>query len=166
MNDLTLRTIDDADMPLLTKWLHRDYVRTWFHDPEDWLDEIRGRHDRFAWLHHFIVMADKIPIGFCQYYDCFEAPEDWYTVTQGGDTYSIDYLIGNEDYLGKGYGKAIIRLLTSIVQERERARRIIVQPERENLASSHVLLANGYLYDDAKGFYYRTLDLGVFGSAP
>ena len=62
-------------------------------------------------------MDEKTPVGFCQYYDCYDANdmEIWYEVVKRGNTFSIDYLVGNESYLGKGYGKAIVKLLTETV---------------------------------------------------
>lgn len=63
-------------------------------------------------------MECKTPIGFCKYYDCYDARglEYWFTVNTPGDTFSIDYLIGDEAYLGKGYGKAIVALLSNAIQ--------------------------------------------------
>ena len=142
---------------MLAAWLEKDYVRTWFEDAGDWLREIDGRNDTFAWIRHFIAMDGAVPLGFCQMYDCHDAGESWYEVSGRGDTYSIDYLIGREEYLGKGYGKAIVRCLTGILESEGNARRIIVQPERENGASVHVLLANGYGYDEKAGYYVRWL---------
>lgn len=157
--EITLRTVNDADISLLTLWLNKDYILKWYHEADEWLAEINQRHDTYSWIHHFIVMNDDIPIGFCQYYDCYDANdiEDWYSVIKRGDTFSIDYLIGDEAYLGKGYGKLIVNHLTHAIQQKEHAKRIIVQPDAENSASNHVLMANGYIYDDQKGYYCKLL---------
>lgn len=156
---IQLRSFQDADVAMFTAWLHKDYILKWYHDPEDWLAEINGRHDEYAWIHHFIVMDGETPIGFCQYYDCYDAKdlEDWYTVAQRGDRYSIDYLIGNEEYLGKGYGKEIVRALTAHIKDTTSAREIVVQPDEDNDASNGVLLANGYVYDAEKKYYHKML---------
>ncbi len=160
MKQIVLREVSDTDIGLLTTWLSKDYILKWYHDPNDWLQEISERNNRFAWIHHFIVMEGETPIGFCQYYDCFDANdlEDWYSVVQRGDTFSIDYLIGNEAYLGKGYGKAIVKLLTDTIHQKEDGKRIIVQPDKENIPSNHVLLANNYIFDIQQDYYYKLLD--------
>jgi hypothetical protein len=44
---------------------------------------------------------DSKPIGFCQYYLCAQADEDDYNIFPKDGTYSIDYLIGEIEYLGK-----------------------------------------------------------------
>lgn len=74
-----------------------------------------------------------------------------------GDTFSIDYLIGNEDYLGKGYGKTIVKILTDTVYQVEHAKHIIVQPDKENQASNKALLANGYIFDKNKNYYCKSV---------
>ena len=159
MNKIILREVNNADIDLITTWLNKDYILKWYHDPDDWLHEINERNNSFAWIHHFIVMDGKIPVGFCQYYDCYDANdmEDWYSVTQRNDTFSIDYLIGNEAYLGKGYGKAIVKLLTDTIKQIELAKQIILQPDKENHSSNHVLLANGYIFDKQKDYYCKLL---------
>lgn len=156
-NGLIIRPLTDEDVTLLTTWLYQDYVLKWFDNPQDWLAEVNGRQNEYNWIHHFIVMHGDIPIGFCQYYDCFDSNEDWFTITRAGDTYSIDYLIGKKDYLNKGYGKSIIRLLTETVRRNTTATQIIVQPDTENHASNHVLLANGYVFDEANQYYRKLL---------
>ncbi len=157
--DLTLRPVRDEDIGLLAAWLNKDYILKWYHDANEWLAEINERQGTYSWIRHFIVMDGETPIGFCQYYDCCNANdmEDWYSVTERGDTFSIDYLIGDEVYLGKGYGKSIVRLLTDTIRQKEHANRIIAQPETENHSSNHVLMANGYIYDKQKGYYCKLL---------
>ena len=157
MKTLRLREISHSDMTLLAEWLHKDYILKWYHNADDWLREINGRNDAFNWIHHFIVVDEETPVGFCQYYDCYDANdmEEWYEVKQRGDTFSIDYLIGNECYLHKGYGKAIVKLLTKTVWQQEQANQIIVQPDEDNHASNRVLVVNGYVYDESKNYYCK-----------
>lgn len=160
MKNLSLRAFTDEDIALFTSWLNKAYILKWYHDPNDWLHEIKERNGSFSWIHHFIVMEDETAIGFCQYYDCFDGNdmEDWYEVGKRGDTFSIDYLIGNEAYLGKGRGKALVKLLTETIRQKEQVKRIIVQPDKENGPSNHVLLANEYVFDEQKDYYVKELD--------
>lgn len=159
MSHLHLRNLTNADIDLLTIWLNKPHVKKWFHNPENWLKEVHARQTTYSWIQHFIVMDCETPIGFCQYYDCYNAKdlEDWFHVTKKNDTYSIDYLIGDEKHLGKGFGKDIVKLLTEKIAEKETARRIIVQPEKENQPSNHVLLANGFLFDEEKDYFVKLL---------
>ncbi len=157
--NLTLRPVSDKDLPLLRTWLNKDYILKWYEDIEAWLYEIENRNEEFSWIHHFIVMGEEAPIGFCQYYDCYDANamEEWYSVTQKGSTFSIDYLIGEENYLGMGYGKAIVRLVTEAVEQTAQSSTIIVQPESDNIPSNRALIANGYRFNEDKGYYEKRL---------
>jgi RimJ/RimL family protein N-acetyltransferase len=158
-NLLNLRPLQDTDVEQLKIWLLKDYILKWYHDTDDWLKEIKERSREFSFLHHFIVNNGDEPIGFCQYYDCFDAKELWYSVESRGEVFSIDYLIGEENYLRKGFGKQIIKLLIDEISKRKEKFEIIVQPEMENTASNKTLIANGFIYDDNKQYY--TIKIGT-----
>jgi len=152
-NLLNLRVLQDTDVEKLKIWLYKDHILKWYHDTDDWLKEIKQRSREFSFLHHFIVYKGDEPIGFCQYYDCFEAKELWYSVESRGEVFSIDYLIGEDNYLRKGFGKQIIKLLIDEISNENENFEIIVQPETENTASNKTLLANGFIYDEYKQYY-------------
>ncbi|MEO1770621.1 GNAT family N-acetyltransferase [Candidatus Enterococcus ferrettii] len=155
-----LRVFEDHDRKLMEDWLYQDYVRQWLIHPENWLMEVDQRHGKFNWIHHYIVMLDGDPIGFCQYYDCFRAKElkEWLDVEESGRFYSLDYLIGNPAFLGKGYGKQIIKHLIGQIQQQETGvREVLVEPDHENISSNKVLLANDFIYDSEKGYYRKAL---------
>ena len=72
-------------------------------------------------------------------------------------TYSVDYLIGDTDYLRKGFGTKMVKSLIERIKTQTRAKRIIVQPEPENTASCNTLLSCGFTLDKTKSFYVLTL---------
>ena len=147
MQTLLLRQLCNEDVTMFQKWLYMPHVAKWYNDPLDWIDEVQKRNGEFSFLHHFIVELEGIPIGFCQYYEYRHSGEDWDGSTDINGTYSIDYLIGDTDYLSKGFGKGIIQLLIEKIKLHNNAKRIIVQPEPENKASCNTLLACGFSYD-------------------
>jgi len=147
---LEIREFEDDDLPLLDKWLHKEYIRKWFEVAgictiDDWLYEVKNRKGEFAWINYFIVLREDSPIGFCTYYKCIDAKEDWYGDMSLERVYSIDYLIGEAKYLGKGIGKEIIAKLVKMIFSHEEAKGIIVQPDKNNKASCGVLLSNGFI---------------------
>ena len=158
---LILRVFEDDDLQLLDKWLRKEYVRKWFEVPgictiEDWLHEVRNRNGEFRWLSYFIALSDGFPVGFCTYYKCADAREHWYGEISLDGVYSIDYLIGEEEYLGKGIGSQIIEKLKEMIFSHEDAKKIIVQPDKNNKASCGVLLSNGFVLN--KDVYEITSD--------
>jgi predicted acetyltransferase len=84
------------------------------------------------------------------------AQEDWYKVNEKGITYSIDYLIGEENYLNKGFGKEIVKGLVENIKM-ENGMEIIVQPDLEKIQSGKILIANGFVYDNNRKYYYKKL---------
>lgn len=157
MSGILLKPVEDQDVELLNHWLHKDYILKWYKDADEWLHEINNRNGEFKFVNHFIAVYDSRPIGFCQYYDCFDAKEDWYDVTESGVLYSIDYLIGDEECLGRGLGKEIIKALETEMSSLTAAKKIIVQPEKENIPSNRVLLSCGYAFDEGLGYYFKDL---------
>lgn len=110
-------------------------------------------------MRHFITLIDEgdgieNPIGFCQYYDCTKSGEDWKGIPLEG-VYSIDYMIGEEAFLGKGYGGEMVRQITEAVWNDTLARRIVVEPDAKNTASRASLFSNGYIYDTDLELFFK-----------
>ena len=153
-NELDLVEFNDNHILLLKEWLEKEYIKKWFQKPEDWMNEIRLRETDYAFIHHYIVLDGINPIGFCQYYKCVDADEEDYRAFPKIGTYSIDYLIGDENYLGKGIGKKIISLLKDLVFKLSDSKLIVVKPDKENIQSCKVLEKNGFNYDEVNMVYY------------
>ncbi len=156
MNSIKLRLFSDEDTYLMERWLQKEHVKKWYEDPDDWLIEIKGRQAEFKFIKHFIALHNDAPIGFCQYYKCADANEDWYGNIPISGTYSIDYLIGEEMTLGKGFGKRIIALLIKEIFALADSERIIVQPDDDNKASCNSLLSNGFIFNNENGLYLKS----------
>ena len=153
-----LREMSIDDLIIFKKWLFTPHVAKWYHEQQDWINEIEKQDDDFNWIHHFIVEHDGTPIGFCQYYACKDSDELWEGYTALGGSYSIDYMIGETDYLRKGFGKEIVSDLIRKIMLHTDAKRIVVQPEPENKASCGLLLACGFIFDMEKGVYVKDLN--------
>ena len=82
--------------------------------------------------------------------------ETWHGSTSIEGTYSIDYLIGEEEYLGKGFGKRLIQTLIRKVFNETDAERIIVQPDKDNLPSRNTLLSAGFSYFEKDSIFIIT----------
>jgi len=148
-NELTLRPFSDDDIALMERWLRADHVRAWYEHPDDWLMELRGRSGEFRFITHMIAEIHGFPIGFCQYYDCWHSKEyEAWDIALPGEAriFSIDYLVGEPEYLRRGYGKAMITHMLAALR-RLGAESVIVQPDTKNIASNRVLEACGFRRD-------------------
>lgn len=154
---LLLRPFADEDLALFRRWLERPHVAKWYHHPENWLREAAERRGEFSFITHLIVEEGGVPVGFCQYYPYEKSGEDWQGETPVHGTYSIDYLIGDPENLGRGLGKGIVWGLLGEIAARPDAVRVIVQPEEENLPSCGVLAACGFRFVEEGGYFLKEL---------
>lgn len=156
---LELRLLNDSDIPLVRIWMNKEHVKRWYEIPhlgvtiDDWMTEIRERNGEFQWLTHLIVMWQGIPIGLCQYYKCLNSDEDFGNLPRIG-SYGIDYLIGEETYLGKGLGKNMITLLVNKIFSFPDALRITADIDKNNKASEKTLLSCGFVLFDSEQSRY------------
>lgn len=152
-----LRGFRDSDMEIFRRWLYSDHVKRWYENPSDWLSEAENRNKEYNWIHHFIAEYNGQPIGFCQYYEYIRGGETWHGDIDTDGVFSIDYLIGEHDFIGKGLGKKLIETLLAKIRKSENARLVIVQPERDNKASCGALLSCGFTFDEDDGFFSLAL---------
>lgn len=145
---ISLRRMEQDDIPLFIEWLKLSHVAAWYHEPEDWIYEVKHQAIEYPWLYHYIAEEQGRSIGFCQYYEYSNSGEDWHGTIPLEGTYSIDYLIGDVNYLRKGYGAKMLQLLLDRIRQEPKAKRVIVQPEEENAASCGVLKSIGFQFDE------------------
>ena len=147
---LELRLLHDNDIPLIETWLNKEHVKRWYEIPElgitinDWISELKAYKGEFQWITYLIVLWQNRPIGLCLYYKCVDnSGEDFGTLPLTG-SYGIDYLIGEESYLGKGLGKGIVTLLVDKIFSLQDAQRITADIDKNNKASEKTLLSCGF----------------------
>jgi len=151
-----LREFTKQDIILFTKWVNQPYVLKWFKSADAWLEEINKRDNEYSFIKHFIYEVDGKPIGFCQYYEYVKGKETWHNNTDISNTYSIDYLIGEKEYLHLGHG---IKLINELEEKLKITvcKKIIVQPDKDNLISRKTLLKAKYSYDSINDIFFKTL---------
>ena len=154
---ISLREMTPDDLPLFRQWLSAPHVARWYQAPQDWIAEVEDQDGPFRWLHHFIVQWEGEPVGFCQYYACRDSGEPWGGYTALGGTYSIDYLIGESGCLRRGLGRQMVAALEARIRRHGDARRVVVQPDRENRASRGLLRTGGYLHDSARDIFVKDI---------
>lgn len=146
---MKIREFALEDLNRMRVWLEQDYIQKFWGNPQDWINEIT-ENITADWVKYFIVEGEK-PIGFLQYYETDKAPQgEWSDEPIG--TVGIDYLIGEKEYLGKGFGSKIICLLADFIKSKNEYDFIIADPIVENVSSIKVLENNGFK-EKAHGLY-------------
>lgn len=151
--DVSLRPLEDEDVPRLRRWLAAEHVRPWFEHPDAWIEEVEGRRGAFSWIRHFIIEAGGAPAGFCQYYPFACSGEAWNGSQPIEGTYSLDYLVGEPSWLRCGVARAALALLVERIAAEADAQRVIVQPDPGNAASRGLLMDGGFSYDQADDLF-------------
>ena len=154
---MRLREFIKTDIALFRRWLYLPHVAKWYHEPQDWLVEVEDVKGEFAWIKHYIVEEADKAIGFCQFYEYCKSGENWHGTMEVRGTYSIDYMIGEADYLMKGFGKQIVQELIKKIKDEDGAQYIIVSPELENEASCRTLISSGFVYNKDDEIYIMEL---------
>lgn len=157
---LELRLLEDKDIPLVETWLYKEHVKKWYEIPylnvtiDDWIHEIKERNGEYQWLTHLIVTWQDEPIGLCQYYKCEDSDDENFGELPLVGSYGIDYLIGEESFIGKGIGKEMITKLVYRLFAIHGARRVTADIDKANKASEKALLSSGFkLFDAEVGRY-------------
>jgi len=153
-NRVIFREYCSSDFSIIESWLNKDYIKQWFGEPKEWLDEIQNLDGEFDWINHFIVEYVGIPFGFCQYYDCSKTPKGFSWDKEPPGTFGIDFLIAEERFLNMGLGSVIIQKLTDLIVTRENPVQILADPDMENTVSIKLLEKNSFVYNEATGLYF------------
>lgn len=141
---LSVRSFGIKDLELFGRWLEKRHVKDFFGDPRIWIKEVSSNLSTDSeWIAYFVVEIDGSPIGFFQYYDTSKAPDGVWSDTPDR-TAGIDYLIGEEQYLGKGVGSEIIRTIVLMIKKMGWYRYLIADPDPGNISSIEVLKRNGF----------------------
>ena len=141
---IDIRFFQNEDLVLLKAWLNKDYVKQFYGNPQEWIDEVtENLHLIDCWAYYYIAEFEGNPIGFVQSYDTHKAPQgDWSDTPPY--TIGIDYMIGEEDFIGKGLGTVLVQTIINKIKSQNRFSHIIADPIPENTASIAVLTRNGF----------------------
>lgn len=154
-DEVQLKPFREKHFSLLRSWLEKSYIRKIFGEPEEWLSEIEENLESADWVYYFIIFADR-PIGFCQYYDTEKAPPGEWS-KEPLRSAGIDYLIGEETYLGKGYGTKSVQLLIELIIKDPDFDFVIADPDPKNLTSVYILKKMGFNWNE-NGLMHKKLN--------
>ncbi|QQO07634.1 GNAT family N-acetyltransferase [Breznakiella homolactica] len=151
--EITFNKLEMADLDLLYKWYHTDFVNQWY-DKEnpDWTRQqieekyipyVRGEKP----LDSYIILCGGVKMGYVQVYLLEDYPEYDELVQAGEGAAGVDLFIGERDYLHKGLGPVIIReLLKNIVFKDDAVTKCIIGPEPKNTAAIKAYGKAGFKY--------------------
>ncbi len=146
------RGVVEGDVDLVKGWWHAEHVAE-FWDMSDWMWQnfvgfTKGQGEIFE---YFIAEMDGIPFGLVITSDLRGV--ELYEPYVEGETSSIDFMIGEGDFLGKGWGAKTLRAF----MEWRGPKRYLIDPAEGNGRAVHVYEKAGFervgSYVPDKGFF-------------
>lgn len=147
---MTFLPLQEKHFPLLLKWLETPHVKAWWDQDVHWtLALIEDKYGKYVKgfkrltlpteviekpMHAFIMCVDGVEVGYIQYYNAYDFPREQGYELKGlpSSLASIDVFIGEESYIGKGYG---LLLMEAFLNEHvfKFFNAVFVDPETANL---------------------------------
>ena len=135
---ITFKEFAFEDVPLYYEWAEKKHVNeVWFLEGYQPKEYILKKIEKNGIESPFVILIDEKPIGYIQYWDVHardiieKDKRDYFTGSPAG-TYGIDLFIGEEEYLGKGYGSKILRQFSQLLFEKYGALKLVVDPMASN----------------------------------
>jgi len=137
MTDITFRPLSYADLPLMHHWLNEGEAFTWYGRKPTTLEEITAEYtptiEHTEPVSGFVILIDTQPAGYIQWYLTHDHPDYARQVSVPLDSAGVDLFIGDDQYLHRGLGPAIMReFLRDVVFTDPRVGRCIVDPDERN----------------------------------
>ena len=146
---INLRPAKQDDLALLRRWDEQPHVIA--SDPnDDWGWEVE-LHRNPDWREQLIAELDGCPFGFVQIIEpAREESHYWGDVP--ANLRAIDIWLGEESYLGKGYGTSIMRLALARCFINPEVTAVLVDPLAENTRAHRFYERLGFQFVEQRRF--------------
>lgn len=150
---IALKPVGYSDIKKLARWLNNPATSKWHRNPGKWLKEM-GRSPRgFSFIKIFMVLEKGQLLGFCQYYYCYDAKEEWHSTAMPDKVFSIDYFVREGGDLADSLEKEIVKAMIAEIQKRWDNCEIIAQPDDGNSTAKNIFTSNGFIFDGNRQCY-------------
>lgn len=134
---ISFRPLVEDDFELLLEWLQRPHVKEWWDDGDDSLEKVRHHYSRDPdEMKRYILLYpdDHTPSGYFQYH------------IKPDGTIGIDQFLADPKSLDKGLGSASVSQFLQMICEKHSPRRIVIDPEPDNLRAIRCYEKVGFRY--------------------
>lgn len=140
------------DIDLLHNWLNNKHVHQWYDkDKTNTIEEVKKRYlpkilgEKSTDC--FLACIDNKPFGYVQAYRVTDWPEFGDYIGYDHQSASVDLFIGDEEYLGKGYGQSMLhQFLKNVVFTDETINTCVIGPEPDNQRAIAVYQKVGFRF--------------------
>lgn len=150
MDKFTFKPLDFSDLALMHVWFNKPHVERWYSKRKWTYVQLENKLTPYITgqnhIRGFVVMYNKKPLGYIQYYPAYRFLKKDYGLKQRiHKTAGIDLFIGEEAFLGKGISK---KMLLSFLYEIVRKEYLycIVDPDVENEVALNFYTSCGFKF--------------------
>jgi aminoglycoside 6'-N-acetyltransferase len=140
--NVSVRQLQEADIPLLTKWLSDPTVLEFYegrdrpHNEEMVRSTFVEKKSGDPVLGCIITYEDQ-EIGYIQFYPADEEDKQGYGYTSEELIYGMDQFIGEPQYWNKGIGTCLVTGMVQYLLEEKGATKVIMDPQVRNTRAIH-----------------------------
>jgi len=106
---IEVQPLREEDLPLVRGWLGREHVRRWWRDSVDEAIDKRRQGIEEGRTDQYLIVVDARPAGLIQTYLVADSPEWEELVGAEPGLAGVDLLIGEEELVGRGLGREVLR---------------------------------------------------------
>ena len=155
-NELGLRRMEDvrADYERMRDWLNTPYVREWWdpdlplHTYEKVVDEYRQCTTGESSTVACFITVEGVDAGFVQFYPWVDEREyqDQLGMALPAEAWGLDILIGEPQYLRRGYGRRAVALVCAHLVAEHGASQVDLVTAKANLRAQAAYAAAGFAH--------------------
>lgn len=160
--NITFRRANRSDLDVIFSWLSASHVQEFWDNTQDHKDDIlnfaHGRKDPSTYCDgkyiYWIAKTNDHPFAMLMtIQETADDPIDDIKLkhlSSTGNTYDIDFMIGDKNYVGKGYATiTLIDFLNYFITELDgNADTFLIDPAVDNPRAKHVYMKAGFEYID------------------
>lgn len=119
---ITFEKFNESHFSLMLKWLEKPHIKKWWdsnvlYTPEqvkekytDYTNGHRKIGNTYKSIQAYVIRVNSYPIGYIQTYNAYDFPRDYQLSDLPENLASLDFFIGDEDYLFRGIGSKSLNL--------------------------------------------------------
>jgi RimJ/RimL family protein N-acetyltransferase len=140
----------EGHISLFQTWLAQDHVKPYWQE-SDSAEEIKKKflvEFKTRSVYPYVIEYKDQIIGYIQYYNAYKIGDGWWENEKPG-TFGIDLMIGDPNFVGKGFGVQIIKEFVAHVRSLESAMSsVIIDPEPKNKRAIKVFEKAGFVVEN------------------
>lgn len=138
-DDIDFKPLEEKDMPLFFTWVKKPHIARWWKSGtyENFAEKYHPKKVAENYVFSFIIYVKDKPIGYIQYCLADKADDGWWMKQheQPAGTVGMDIIIGEIEYVGKGFGTMLVRKFVEKIFKETNAPKIIIDPDPTNMVA-------------------------------